>query len=169
MKNFFTLSATSLILLGNLLFAETGLANEFTTPESKFALIKNLECRKINNNYVTVAISNRNNINTATYFIVWQTWEFSSSGYTPQRRCREATSKLKRIIADNGASLSGLLLSTGRVDRYRVLCHSDRVNLECSDDNFLFHISGNNRKNPYQLMSKLLNFSVIGSISPIIE
>jgi hypothetical protein len=169
MNRFYTLSAISLTFLANLLLQETSLAHEFAISEPQFASIQNLECRKINNNYTTVAIYNKNNITSSTRLIIWKTREFSSSGYTPQRRCREVTGKLKKIITKNSASLNGLLLSTGRVDRYRVLCQGDRTHLGCSEDRFLFHISGINRQNPHRLISQLLNFSVTGSTSPIIE
>lgn len=169
MKRFYALTIISIALSINLLTEKTSLANESAIPKSQFASIQDLECKKINNNYTTVAIYNKNNITSSTRLIIWKTREFSSSGYTPQRRCREVTGKLKKIIAKNSASLNGLLLSTGRVDRYRVLCQGDRTHLGCNEDRFLFHISGNNRQNPHRLISKLLNFSVAGSSSPIVE
>lgn len=168
MKRLLTLSTTSLMCLGSFLTPKLISANESATSEFKPALIQSLECRRINRNYVTVATATRNSVTTATHFIIWRTTEFSASGYTPQRRCREVTSKLKEIIARNGGSLNGVLLTTGRADRYRTLRHVDNSSAY-DNDHFLFHISGKNSQNPDQLIAKLLSFNVVGSTLPIVE
>ncbi len=130
------------------------------------AEFSNFECRKINNNYVTVAITSQG---SATHFIIWKTREFSSAGYTPKRRCYAVTNKLKNVIANNGNMVSGLLLTTGKVGKYRVVCSIKNSASECNKNNFLFNISRKNASNPSQLITKMLNFSVVGSTSPIVE
>ena len=111
-------------------------------------------CERLNGTYTTVLAG------TKTPLVRWRSREFSRRGYTPERRCKNITYKLNGIVSENDNRLSGLWLTMGKVNRYRVLCHVNNTRSGCNKTNLLMTLSYWNRWNPEEVMARLLNFAV---------
>jgi hypothetical protein len=111
-------------------------------------------CERLNGTYTTVLAG------TKTPLVRWRSREFSRRGYTPERRCKNITYKLNQVVSENDNRLSGLWLTMGKVNRYRVLCSVNNTRSGCNKNNLLMTLSYQNRWNPEEVMARLLNFAV---------
>ncbi|MBO9999250.1 MAG: COP23 domain-containing protein [Cyanobacteria bacterium SID2] len=126
-----------------LLFAKPSVAQ----PAASF------ECRTTDGIHFTVAMSRSGQ--TSDPIIVWTSDAFSSSGYPPARRCQEVTERLNDLLSRNGSSLSGLYLTVGRVNGQSVICSVNGTRGGCNSNNVLFTLSGDNGRNPEQVLYNL--------------
>lgn len=112
-------------------------------------------CERLDRTYKTVLAG------TKTPLIHWRSQEFSSSGYTPERRCKQVTNKLNKIVFENGSRLSDLWLTMGQVGSYRVLCQVNSTRSGCNRNNLLMTLSYWNRRKPEEVIARLLSFAVV--------
>ncbi|MEB3831799.1 COP23 domain-containing protein [Phormidium sp. CCY1219] len=117
--------------------------------------------------YVTLAL--RKNGAVSDPMIVWKTEEFSSSGYTPERRCNEVTNRLNAILDENGGTLSGLYMTAGIVNGEAVLCAVNNTRSGCNSRNMLFTLNQDNRRNPSRMLRSIASAGVVGSGNVIQE
>lgn len=83
--------------------------------------------------------------------INWTSQDFTASGWSPERRCKEISGRFQRLNA------SGKLkyMVTGRVNGQRVICGSTTRNGGCSSDRVLVTIPRG--KDAVDVLTKLLN------------
>jgi len=68
----------------------------------------------------------------------------TSSGLTPQQRCRIASQRLTKLITNNTKRLESLYLTSGVVNTQYVLCVITPEKGLCQDDNIIFTLDGIN-------------------------
>lgn len=101
--------------------------------------------------------------------IEWKSNYFGPE-YTPEQRCKTVSNKLTTVVSANGGSIKELLLTTGRVGNYSVICYIDTTpEARCNNDNVLFTLHGENAKNPGAALGKILRFSATGSGTAVHE
>ncbi len=101
--------------------------------------------------------------------ITWQSNYFGPE-YTPEQRCQTVSNKLTTVVSANGGSIKELLLTTGRVGNYSVICYVDTTpEARCNNNNILFTLHGENAKNPGAALGKILRFSATGSGAAVFE
>lgn len=101
--------------------------------------------------------------------IEWKSNYFGPE-YTPEQRCQTVSNKLTTVVSANGGSIKELLLTTGRVNNYSVICYIDTTpEARCNNDNVLFTLHGENAKNPGAALGKILRFSATGSGNAVHE
>ena len=101
--------------------------------------------------------------------LIWESPEFSDSGYTPERRCKEVTSRLKAAVADVGGNPANLQLTIGTVNELSVICHVNQLEESCNSRNVIFTLSKKNRAKPAHVMAAMLKFSVTGTGTSLVE
>ena len=93
--------------------------------------------------------------------ILWQTTEFGRE-FTPSQRCQSVSSRLTQAVANNGGSLSNLLLTTGTVNNLPVVCFVNGRG-RCNSGNILFTLDRKNARNPGAVLARLVNFAENGA------
>ena len=111
------------------------------------------ECRTDDGIHYTIALRSDGEVSDPA--IVWTSVAFSDSGFPPARRCADVTDRLNALLADNDYSLDGLYLTQGRVNRQSVICAVESTRLGCNNDNLLFTLSGDNARNPNNVLENL--------------
>ncbi|MEM9772407.1 MAG: COP23 domain-containing protein, partial [Cyanobacteria bacterium P01_D01_bin.73] len=124
------------------------------------------QCEKVQGYHATMAVQHSGQ---RAPMIVWASQEFSDSGYTPERRCREVTQRLNQALEENGGRLQNLFLTVGPVNRHMVLCHVSNTRRGCNRNNVLFTLSQSNRRaeNPTEMLSRMFNTEALSSGNPI--
>lgn len=98
------------------------------------------------------------------------TWNATLGSYTPEKRCRLVSQKLTQVVALNGGKLRNLVLTTGTVNRQKVVCViNSSVSTTCNSANLLFTLQPKNAQRQGEVAAKLHNFSVMGTGSPVEE
>lgn len=143
-----------------------GLADVARAGEVKS--LASFQCQQVNGYYATVAVSRDGR--TAP-LIAWSSEEFSDSGYTPQRRCADVTSRFNSVLRENGNNLSNIYLTVGPVNRLVVLCHTSNTRSGCNRSNVLFTLSQRNQRSgdPQEILENLFNRRVLSSGNPVQE
>lgn len=100
--------------------------------------------------------------------IIWESYVFGPE-YTPQQRCQNVSQRLTMAVAQNGGKLRNLLLTTGRVDGYTVVCYVNSGAPRCNRSNTLFTLKPENAQDPGAALAGLLVFGKTGSGSPLRE
>ncbi|MGB3236968.1 MAG: COP23 domain-containing protein [Geitlerinemataceae cyanobacterium] len=111
------------------------------------------QCRTEDGIHYTIAL--RSDGEESNPMIVWTSDAFESAGYPPQRRCEVVSDRLNTVLAENGDTLEGLYLTTGRVNGQSVICTVGSTNSGCNQNNLLFTLSGNNARNPEAVLENL--------------
>ncbi len=141
---------SSTIFLSEFLFtANTVMANGSQTI-NKQSTKTSIEYRCINHNGYpkTIAYTSRG----AIELIVWKNQYFAASGYTPERRCREVTSRFQHHSDRKNLRY----ISTGIMNRYKIICVSDQSG-NCKQNGLLITVQHNH--NPEAVMQALFNIS----------
>ncbi|MCG9884307.1 MAG: COP23 domain-containing protein [Cyanobacteria bacterium] len=130
--------------------------------------LSTFRCQQIGGYFATVAV---NSNGRSAPMIVWRSQEFSDSGYTPQRRCADVTSRLNSVFQANGRSLRNLFLTVGPVNRHVVMCHVNSTRSGCNSNNVLFTLSQTNRpsSNSRAILENLFNTRVLSTGNPVQE
>ncbi len=131
-------------------------------PAVQTAQAAGFECRTTDGIHYTVAL--RGNGAASQAIIVWTSEELV--GYPPQRRCREVSDRLNNVLRSNGNTLAGLYLTVGRVNGQSVVCTVGDVGYGCNTNNVLFTLSGENARDPNQVLLSLRD-RVSGAGTPI--
>ena len=121
-------------------------------------------CVKYNNGFATIA--QRGDRVTPPAI----TWNATLGSYTPEKRCRLVSQKLTQVVALNGGKLRNLVLTTGTLNRQKVVCVTNTgVSTACNSANLLFTLQPKNAIRQGEVAAKLHNFSVMGTGSPVEE
>lgn len=123
------------------------------------------ECVTSGRDFATIA--ERDGRRTAPIF-VWRTTEFGRD-YTPEQRCNIVSERLNEAVAQNGGRLRNLLLTTGTVNRYPVVCYVNNDRTGCNSRNILMTLDSRNRRNPDEVLRRLLQFGVTGSGDAVVS
>ncbi|WP_341730688.1 COP23 domain-containing protein [Microcoleus sp. EPA2] len=97
---------------------------------------------------------------TTDPIILWRTTEFGRE-FTPSQRCQAVSRRLTQAVANNGGSLSNLLLTTGTVNSLPVVCFVSGRG-RCNSSNTLFTLDRKNASNPGAVLTRLVNFAENG-------
>lgn len=140
-----------------------------TTVQARSAiLIANqttvFQCVGSNRSLATIA--KRGN-RTTDPIILWQTTEFGSE-FTPSQRCQAVSQRLTQAVANNGGSLSNLLLTTGTVNNLPVVCFVNGRG-RCNSGNILFTLDRKNANNPGAVLTRLVNFAENGAGQAVVS
>lgn len=111
------------------------------------------QCRTDDGVHYTIAL--RSDGAVSNPIIVWTSDAFESAGYPASRRCQVVTDRLNTVLTDNGYTLEGLYLTTGRVNGQSVICTVGSTYSGCNENNLLFTLSGNNARNPEAVLQNL--------------
>lgn len=103
--------------------------------------------------YATIAISPKGN--KTKPLITWNSEFFEGSGWTPERRCREVSERLNDVVAQVGGRFKDVLLKTGRVRGYDVVCWVEDEADRCNSDNLLVTMSEGS--DPHEFLERLVN------------
>ena len=97
------------------------------------------------------------------------TWKTAVAEYSQQDRCEAVSARLTNAVAQNGGRLSGLLLTSGRVNGQTVICFVNNQE-HCRNDNILFTlVNPRNARNSGDVLARLLRFGKYGSGASIDE
>ncbi len=98
--------------------------------------------------------------------IVWQT---ASDDMSPQQRCQMVSQRMTATVAQNGGRLSNLLLTTGKVNGYSVICFVNAAE-SCNPNNVIMTLlRGENARNPGNVLARIVRFGQRGSGSNVVE
>jgi hypothetical protein len=111
------------------------------------------QCIGAGGGYATIAVSASGK--KTEPLITWNSAAFEGSGWTPQRRCDEVTSRLNSVVTEVGGLFSSVLLTTGVVNGYDVICWVNNEQSRCNSNNLLVTISPG--RDPGQFLANLLN------------
>lgn len=111
------------------------------------------ECVEYEDGYATIAISPSGQ--KTKPLITWNSEFFEGSGWTPERRCREVSDRLTDVVEQVGGRFKNVLLKTGRVNRYNVVCWVEDEAERCTSDNLIVTMSGNN--DPHEFLERLVD------------
>ncbi len=100
--------------------------------------------------------------------IIWKTNIFGPE-YTPETRCQTISQRLTRAVAQNGGSLRNLLLTTGRVSNYTVVCYVNTGAPHCNNRNTLFTLKPESAKDPGAALASLLRFGAGAGGGPLLQ
>ncbi len=147
MKNFLfnKLFLSSTVFLSGFLFTASAVVanpSQTTKTSTKYRCINHDGYPK------TIAYTSRG----AVELIVWKNQYFSASGYTPERRCREVTSRFQH----HSDAKNLRYISTGILNRYKIICVSDQSG-NCKRNGLLITLQHNH--NSEAVMRALFNIS----------
>ncbi|MGI0485853.1 COP23 domain-containing protein [Pantanalinema rosaneae CENA516] len=111
------------------------------------------ECVQSGTGYATIAVTSTGK--KTRPLINWSSQAFAQSGFTPEVRCREVSSRLTAAVGKNGGKLSGLLLTTGNLNRENVICYVSNMVSGCNKNNHLMNIAPGYNK-PEDALADLL-------------
>ncbi|MBD2535040.1 hypothetical protein H6G97_38725 [Nostoc flagelliforme FACHB-838] len=87
--------------------------------------------------------------------IVWQT---ASNDMSPQQRCQMVSQRMTVTVAQNGGKLSTLLLTTGKVNGFSVICFVNAAE-SCNPSNVIITLlRGENARNPGNVLARIVRF-----------
>ncbi len=157
--------------LGLLLAPKSALSTEPTVEGTTSSPVDTFECAAVEENGVRFAtIPSRPDSPTPDPpILLWASQEFSKSGYTPERRCKEVTRRLSNAIAKVGGKPADLRLTMGKINNLSVLCYVNQTEISCNSRNVIFTLSKRNQANPSRIMAEMLKFSVTGKGTSLIE
>ncbi len=157
--------------LGLLLAPKSALSSEPTVEDMTSSPVDTFKCAAVEKNGVRFAtIPSRPDSPTPDPpILLWASQEFSKSGYTPERRCKEVTRRLSTAIAEVGGNPADLRLTMGKINNLSVLCYVNQTEISCNSRNVLFTLSKRNQANPSRIMAEMLKFSVTGKGTSLME
>lgn len=127
--------SSTLFILNCLWFIPSTVANpSLTQSKQSSKTSEKYRCMYINDYPTTVAYTNRGPIK----LIAWKNKYFSGSGYTPERRCQEVTTRFQ--YHSDAKNLR--YISTGIMNRYNIICVSDEFG-NCKPNGLLITIQHN--------------------------
>jgi hypothetical protein len=156
---------------GLLLAPKSALSSEPTVEGMTSSPVDTFKCAAVEKNGVRFAtIPSRPDSPTPDPpILLWASQEFSKSGYTPERRCKEVTRRLSTAIAEVGGNPADLRLTMGKINNLSVLCYVNQTEISCNSRNVLFTLSKRNQANPSRIMAEMLKFSVTGKGTSLME
>jgi hypothetical protein len=157
--------------LGLLLAPKSALSSEPTVEGTTSSPVDTFKCAAVEKNGVRFAtIPSRPDSPTPDPpILLWASQEFSKSGYTPERRCKEVTRRLSNAIAKVGGKPADLRLTMGKINNLSVLCYVNQTEISCNSRNVIFTLSKRNQANPSRIIAEMLKFSVTGKGTSLIE
>lgn len=125
-----------------------------------------LKCTQ-DNNGKWVTIATRGNVQS-TPLLIWETAEFGDN-YTPEKRCHIVSEKLTTFVTDSGGRLQNLLLKTGNVNNYAVMCAVTKYNQSCNEKNIVLTFNKDNRLSQDKVLKTVDDFAKGQDTTPVYE
>ncbi|MDZ7951180.1 COP23 domain-containing protein [Nostoc sp. DedQUE09] len=98
--------------------------------------------------------------------IIWQT---ASNDMSPQQRCQMVSQRMTATVAQNGGKLSNLLLTTGKVNGFSVICFVNAAE-SCNPNNVIMTLlRGENARNPGNVLARIVRFGQRGKGANVVE
>jgi hypothetical protein len=128
------------------------------------ARLNTYECVTLNGKPNTVVNTPRGTIS----LIVWQSGFFSTSGWTPERRCQEVSKRFQQH--ENTGELR--YISTGTLNGYNIICVAEKIESSTGSPSYLCQNHGiiltlENKDDPNKVMRELFNLTARTSEGPI--
>jgi hypothetical protein len=124
-------------------------------PKSEPALSTLISCKNSAGAFTTVAEQGENK----AVLFTWKTTEFGPE-FTPESRCQIVSSKFNSFLQENGGAFSGILLTTGVVNGYPVICMNKSDDSACR---VLFTLKKKNRNQANNIINTLKDPNNIGA------
>ncbi len=124
-----------------------------------------LKCIQDNGKWVTIAT--RGNVKSSA-LLIWETAEFGDN-YTPEKRCHIVSEKLTTFVTDSGGRLQNLLLKTGNVNNYAVMCAVAKYNQICNEKNTVLTFNKDNRLSQDKVLKTVDQFAKGQDTTPVYE
>jgi hypothetical protein len=142
-----------------------GCSNNNVTASNTDSIPTLLKCTQENGQWVTIA--KRGNF-ISDPLLIWQTAEFGDR-YTPGERCKIVSERLTTFVTANGGRLQNLLLKTGTVSNYTVVCAVIKYDQDCREDNLVLTLNQDNSKSKDQVLATFETFAKGQNTPPIYE
>ncbi len=158
------------VIFGVLLASKSSLPVKASDEAASSSTEYNFECVPLETNGTRFATRPITSTTTqiAPPLFIWESPEFSSSGYTPERRCKEVTARLKAAVSTVEGNPANLRLTIGSVNELPVLCHV-QSNEICDSSRVIFTLNRKNRANPAFVMATMLKFTTTGVGTGLVE
>jgi Circadian oscillating protein COP23 len=158
------------VIFGVLLTSKSSLPAKASGEAVSSSAKYDFECIPLDSNgtrFATRPITSTTN-QIAPPLLIWESPEFSSSGYTPERRCKEVTARLKAAVSTVEGNTTNLRLTMGSVNELPVLCHVQSEE-SCDSSRVIFTLNRKNRANPASVMATMLKFTTTGVGTGLVE
>nr|MDZ8017200.1 COP23 domain-containing protein [Nostoc sp. SerVER01] len=108
-------------------------------------------------------------VNGQTLLLPLIIWETASYDMSPEQRCQMVSWRMTRAVSDNGGKLSNLLLTTGKINGYNVICFVNAAE-SCNFNNVIMTLlRRENARNPGNVLTRIIRFGRNGTGLNIIE
>ncbi|MBX9255892.1 hypothetical protein H1Q63_18445 [Desmonostoc muscorum CCALA 125] len=96
-------------------------------------------------------------------------WETASYDMSPEQRCQMVSWRMTTAVAQNGGKLSNLLLATGKINGYNVICFVNAAE-SCNFNNVIMTLlRRENARNPGNVLTRIIRFGRYGTGLNVIE
>ncbi|MBC1240532.1 COP23 domain-containing protein [Nostoc sp. 2RC] len=108
-------------------------------------------------------------VNGQTLLLPLIIWETASYDMSPEQRCQMVSWRMTTAVAQNGGRLSNLLLATGKVNGYNVICFVNSYE-SCNSNNIIMTLlRRENARNPGNVLTRIIRFGRYGTGLNVIE
>ncbi|MCF2150525.1 hypothetical protein IQ276_029695 [Desmonostoc muscorum LEGE 12446] len=108
-------------------------------------------------------------VNGQTLLLPLIIWETASYDMSPEQRCQAVSWQMTRAVAQNGGKLSNLLLATGKINGYNVICFVNAAE-SCKSENVIMTLlRRENARNPGNVLTRIIRFGRYGTGLNVIE
>lgn len=121
-------------------------------------------CGRVGNHPATLVQFNGQMLRSP--LIVFQT---ASDNLTPQQRCNNVSQRMTAAVAQNGGRLSGLLLTTGKVNNQAVICFVNTAETCNSSNVILTLLRPENARNAGNVLARIVRFGRHGGGINVLE
>ncbi len=115
-------------------------SSQAVTATTKFV------CDKHEGKPATVAKTKKGNV----AIVVWNSEDFSQSGFTPQVRCKQVSARFQSMYRNGQLKY----ITAGTLNNLPVICATKKVNSICSKQNVLYTLKPN--ADPQQVIQRLM-------------
>ena len=138
--------------------------NPYPYPNAPVATGTSFICGRVGSDPATLVQANGRILPSP--LIVWQT---ASNDMSPQQRCQMVSQRMTATVAQNGGKLSNLLLTTGKVNGFSVICFVNAAE-SCNPNNVIMTLlRGENARNPGNVLARIVRFGQRASGSNVVE
>ncbi|MBD2413749.1 hypothetical protein FACHB389_30555 [Nostoc calcicola FACHB-389] len=108
-------------------------------------------------------------VNGQTLLLPLIIWETASYDMSPEQRCQMVSWRMTTAVAQNGGKLNNLLLATGKVNGYNVICFVNSYE-SCNSNNIIMTLlRRENARNPGNVLTRIIRFGRYGTGLNVIE
>ncbi|MBL1198658.1 MAG: hypothetical protein FWK04_06150 [Nostoc sp. GBBB01] len=108
-------------------------------------------------------------VNGQTLLLPLIIWETASYDMSPEQRCQIVSWRMTRAVSENGGKLNNLLLMTGKLNGYNVICFVNTYE-SCNSNNVIMTLlRRENARNPGNVLTRIIRFGRYGTGLNVIE